>query len=157
MEPKTKKKKMSLSSKLETMCRALEAEGVVALDSEQVERIARHMPRSESDLSKLIPDGCVSAYGARILDITIHHERDQERFEDCIQELKAFLRGGMAGVARLRKVYTQILKGFAMENEKDEVLAACDLYVHAEDKKLRRKIPEISEEGEDFEWPHAIQ
>jgi len=125
------------------------------LDFDHIKIIARHMPRTEEELIKLIPESFVSAYGDKILNITLHHERDQDKFEDCIKEIGAFLRGGLPGMALLERVYTQILKGFGMEHEMEEVLDACRIYIHAEQNRLKRKRPVVAEE--EIEFQHASQ
>ena len=109
------------------------------LDFDSIKLITRHLPRTEEALRMLIPISFVTAYGERILEVTINHERDQDRFEDCVKEMDAFVRGGVPGMAVLDRVYKSILKQFGMEDEMEEVLDACKIYVHAERNCLKRR------------------
>ena len=147
----------SLLSKLRVMRRSLKSEvkPYMLIDFDHLKLVARHMPTTNDELVKLIPESFVSAYGEKILAVTTQHSRDKERFEDCVEEIKAFARGGLPGMARLELVYTQILKEFDMQDETEEILYACKLYIHPEQKCLKRKRPEISEELCEFQ--HASQ
>jgi hypothetical protein len=113
---------------------------------EHIKLIARHMPRTEEALRKLIPESFVTAYGGAILETTTAHERDQDKFEDCVAEINAFLRGGLPGMAALERVYKTIVKHFGMEDDMEDVLDACKLYVHAEQGCLRCRCVVATEE-----------
>ena len=143
----------SLSSKLRCLRRTLRSKvkPLMLMDFDNIKVIARHMPKTTEHLSSLIPASFVTAYGEKILEVTMQHERDQEKFEDCVQEINAFLRGGLPGMNRLDRVYMQILKHFDMENEIEEVLDACKIYVHPEQNRLKRKRFVEAEEEVDFQ------
>ncbi len=106
---------------------------------DEMKLISRHSPLTSADLSKLIPPSFVDAYGDRILEITASHGRDQALFEDCIMEIDAFTRGGLPGLDRLDKVYTNIIKHFKMEDEVEEIFEACGLFFDTDRNRLRRK------------------
>jgi hypothetical protein len=139
----------SLSSKLKILRRSLKSKfkPLQLMDFEHIKLIARHMPRTEEALRKLIPESFVAAYGNAILETTMAHERDQDKFEDCVTEIDAFLRGGLPGMAVLERVYKNIIKHFGMEDDTEDVLDACKLYVHTGQQCLRRKFVAVAEEG----------
>jgi hypothetical protein len=141
----------SLSSKLRDLRRSLKSKvkPFMLFDFDHLKLLARHMPRTGDEMCKLIPESFVAAYGDKILFVTINHERDQSQFEECVQEINAFLRGGLPGMAVLERVYTQILKHFEMETDMEEVMDACKIYVHAEQNRLKRKRPLLSDEERD--------
>jgi hypothetical protein len=138
-EPKKQYAMQSLSSKLKILRRGLKSKfrPLQLMGFEHIQLIARHMPRTEEALRKLIPESFVTAYGEAILETTIAHERDQDKFEDCIAEIDAFLRGGLPGMVALGRVYKNIIKHFGVEDDTEDVLDACRLYVHAEQGCLK--------------------
>ena len=75
---------------------------------------------------------------------------DQDKFEDCVAEIGAFLRGGLPGMAVLEKVYKNIIKHFGMARYTDKVLGACNLYVHSEQNRLKRKRSVKADEEMEF-------
>ena len=79
----------------------------------------------------------MASCGDEILKVNAVHTRDQDAFEDCVKEIGAFVRGGLPGMDRLNKVYTQIIKHFHMETDVEEILDACHLYMYQ--NRLRRK------------------
>lgn len=132
----------SLSSKLRDFRRNLRSKFKANLifDADHLKSIARHMPKNSAELSNLgVPIGVVDAYGDKILEITTQHPRDQEAFNDCVQEINAFTRGGDPGMECLKRVYTQIIKHFGMESEVEEVFEACDIYIDTGKNSLKRK------------------
>ena len=134
----------SLSSKLRDFRRTLRSKfkANLIIDTDHLKSIAKHMPKTSAELCNLgVPVEVVDAYGDKILEITAQHSRDQEAFNDCVQEIKAFTRGGDPGMECLKRVYTQIIKHFGMENETEEVFEACDIYIDTYTGKnsLKRK------------------
>jgi hypothetical protein len=129
----------SLSSKLRTLRRSLKSKlkPTTVIDSDHIKLIARHMPMTATELCNLIPASIVASCGDEILKVTVSHARDQDAFEDCVKEIGAFVRGGLPGMDRLNKVYTQIIKHFHMETDVEEIIDACQLYMHQ--NRLRRK------------------
>ena len=135
----------SLSSKLRDLRRSMKSKvaSYMLLDFESIKLIARQMPQTKEELNGLIPESMVSLYGDKILEVTTAHGRDMEQFDDCVREINAFIRGGLPGMYVLKRVYPQILKHFGMQDEMEEVLDACKLYVHPEKHILcRSKIDE---------------
>ena len=132
---------LSLSSKLRAFRRTLRPRFKQALifDSDHLKLISRHMPRTSAELNKYIPIEIVGAYGDKIIELVVEHGRDQDRFEDCILEINAFVRGGLPGMDRLDKVFPQILKHFEMEDDMEEIMEACNLYIAPPQNRLKRK------------------
>ena len=146
---------VSLSAKLRDLRRALRPKfnGVMLFDVDQLKLIARHMPRTDEALRALIPDRLVDAYGKQILGVTTDHTRDPVCFEECIKEIGAFTRGGLPGMDRLNRTYTQILKHFKLEDDMDDVLEACKLYMNPENRLSLRRM----RADDDEEQQHMIQ
>ena len=146
---------VSLSAKLRDLRRELRPKfnGGMLYDHDQLKLIARHMPMNDAALRALIPDKMVDAYGKQILGVTTEHTRDQECFEECVKEIGAFTRGGLPGMDRLRRVYTQILKHFKLEDDTDDVLEACKLYMNPENRLSLRRM----RADDDEEQQHMIQ
>ena len=142
----------SLSSKLRALRRTLKSKlkTVLIIDVDHIKLIARHMPRTTAELVVLIPSSFVSAYGDKILELTLDHGRDQDAFDECVIEIGSFVRGGLPGMDRLNKVYTQILKHYSMEDESEEILDACYLYVHPHQKRLVYKRESSDEPSDTF-------
>ena len=135
----------SLSSKLRDLRRSMKSKvaSYMLFDFESIKLIARQMPQTKEELNGLIPESMVSLYGDKILEVTMAHGRDTEKFDDCVSEINAFIRGGLPGMCVLERVYPQILKHFGMQDEMEEVLDACKIYIHPEKHILcRRKIDE---------------
>ena len=131
----------SLSSKLRVLRRTLRSKfkPTMVFDLDHLKLIARHMPKTSAELSTHIPSHMVTAYGDKILEVTIAHGRDQSRFEECVLEIRAFARGGLPGMDRLDKIYTQVLKHFEMEDETEEIFDACNLFYDINRNRLSRK------------------
>jgi hypothetical protein len=139
----------SLSSKLRELRKILKKnKSNPVFDNEQLIAVARHMPRDDASLARYLSQQQVEAYGDDVLQVTqAHTRRDQAKFEDCILEMGAFVRGGIPGMARLDSVYRNILKHFGVESDMEEVLEALKLYVHAGQNKIKRKDEEEEQQG----------
>lgn len=138
---------VSLSAKLRDLRRTLRPKfsGPVLFDLEQLKLIARHMPRTDEALRALIPSHLVDAYGKQILSVTTDHARDPVDFEECVKEIGAFARGGLPGMDCLNRVYTQILKHFKLEDDAEDVLEACKLYMNQETRLKRKRTDDEDE------------
>ena len=112
------------------------------------------MPMTNDDLSSLIPENVMSVCGERILEVTKGHGRDQDKFEDCVKEINAFLRGGLPGMVVLKRVYKNILKWFEMENDMEEVFDTCKIYIHSDTNQLKRK---RNTDDEEVDFQHTSQ
>jgi hypothetical protein len=91
---------MSLSSKLRDFRRTLKKanKNAQTFDDEQLRSIARHMPRDTESLGKYLSQAQIDAFGGDLLGVTREYtKRDQAKFEECIQEMGAFVRGGLPG------------------------------------------------------------
>ncbi len=140
----------SLSSKLRELRKTLKKKkNNPTFEDEQLIAVARHMPRDEDSLSRFLSLEQVSAFGDDVLQVTqAHTSRDQAKFEDCILEMGAFVRGGNPGMARLDSVYPRILKHFGVMIDMEEVLEALKLYVHTGQNKIKRKWVKDDDEEE---------
>ena len=142
----------SLSSKLRELRKTLKKKKVnPTFEDEQLISVARHMPRDEDALSRFLSLEQVAAYGDDVLSVTqAHTSRDQAKFEDCILEMGAFVRGGIPGMACLDPVYQRILQHFGVAIDMEEVLEALKLYVHTGQNKttIKRKWVKDDEEEE---------
>ena len=142
----------SLSSKLCELRKTLKKKKVnPTFEDEQLIAVARHMPRDEDALSRFLSLEQVAAYGDDVLSVTqAHASRDQAKFEDCILEMDAFVRGGIPGMACLDPVYHRILQHFGVAIDMEEVLEALKLYVHTGQNKttIKRKWVKDDEEEE---------
>ena len=96
-----------LSKKLHRFRYTLVNKQKMIFSADQVELVARYMPTDADALRTKcgLIDTQIKAYGEQLLGITRAHERDQEKFEDCVAEIKAFVRGGMTAMQILNKVY----------------------------------------------------
>ncbi len=74
------------------------------LQDEEFQKIARNRPRDVDSLGKLLSSDPIEAYGDRVLEITQAHKRDQTKFEECILERGAFVRGALPGMVCLIRV-----------------------------------------------------
>jgi hypothetical protein len=93
-------------------------------------KLAIHMPTTDSAVKSVLADSDKhKAHCKWILRITTAHERDQDKFNDCVGEMRAFVRGGRAAMEILCKVFRNIVMHYGMQNEMDLVLDACGLYV----------------------------
>jgi hypothetical protein len=138
----------SLSSKLRELRKILKKnKSNPVFDNEQLIAVARHMPRDDASLARYLSQQQVEAYGDDVLQVTqAHTRRDQAKFEDCILEMGAFVRGGIPGMARLDSVYPNIMRHFGVMSEMEEVLEALKLYVHTGQDKIKRKWVKDEEE-----------
>jgi hypothetical protein len=145
----------SLASKLKDLRKKLKptVKPCMLLTFENIRLIARYMPETKDELLKLIPESFVGLYGDRILDVTVAHERDRDKYDDCVKEIGAFVRGGLPGMEVLNRVYPQILKHFDMEDERDDMFDACKVSLCADQKTLKS----IAQAEEEFEFRHASQ
>ncbi len=142
---------MSLSSKLHGFRKELKRKKeAIVLQDEEIQAIARHMPRDADSLGKFLSSDQIEAFGDRVLEITQAHKRDQTKFEDCILEMGAFVRGGMPGMRCLNRVYTRILHHFRVGDDVDEVFSVLKLYVNHHRNTLERKGVDSDGEEEDF-------
>ena len=140
----------SLSSKLRELRKTLKKnKNNPTLEDEQLIAVARHMPRDEDSLARYLSVEQIGAFGDDVLQVTqAHTSRDQAKFEDCILEMGAFVRGGLPGMARLDFVYPRILKHFGVMIDMEEVMEALKLYVHTGQNKIKRKWVKDDEEEE---------
>ena len=147
---------VSLSAKLRALRRALRPKfsGAMVFDFDQLKLIARHMPRTDGALRRLLPAQMVDAYGNLILDVTAEHARDPECFEECVKEIDAFVRGGLPGMDRLNRVFPQLLKHFQLEDDAEDVLEACKLFA---DQQAHLKRKREDNNGDDDEPRHMSQ
>ena len=146
----------SLSSKLRELRKKLKKNikkgTVVVYEDEQLRAIARHMPRDVDSLKPFLSSAQMNTFGDDVLQITqTHTSRDQAKFEDCITEIGAFVRGGVPGMAKLDKVYPNILKHFNTTADMEEVFEALKLHVHPTQNKIKRKF--VKDEDEEEEGP----
>ncbi len=139
----------SLSSKLRELRKILKKnKSNPVFEKEQLIAVARHMPRDDASLARYLSQQQVEAYGDDVLQVTqAHTRRDQAKFEECILEMGAFVRGGIPGMARLDSVYPNIMRHFGVMGEMEEVLEALKLYVHAGQNKIKRKDEEEEQQG----------
>ena len=141
---------MSLSSKLRCFRKELKKKKEVhVLQDENIQAIARYMPRDVDSLKKILSPDQIGAYGDRVLEITQAHKRDQAKFEECILEMGAFVRGGMPGMRCLNRVYSRILQHFRVGDDMEDVFNVLKLYVNHHQNTLKRKGVEEEEEEED--------
>jgi len=131
----------SLTSKLIVLRRSLkrDVKPFMLLDFDHITSIATRMPKTTETLEALIPESFVAAYGDKIIEVVTTHERDEDRFDDCVKEIDAFVRGDQPGMMRLNQVYTQIIKHFEMETDMEDVFGACKIYHHTGRNCLIRK------------------
>ena len=102
-------------------------------------KLAIHMPTTDSAVKSVLADSDKhKAHGKWILRITAAHERDQDKFTDCVGEMRAFVRGGRAAMEMLYKVFRNIVTHYGVHKEMDLVLDACGLYVHSQGFGLKK-------------------
>ena len=112
----------------------------VLYNDEQLRSIARHMPRDVDTLRQYLSPEQMNAFGDDLLRITQQHVgRDQEKFEECILEIGAFVRGGLPGMSMLDGVYHRILRHYEVADDMEEVFEALKLYVHPTQNLIKRK------------------
>jgi len=140
---------MSLSSKLRSFRKDLKKKKV-GFDDEQLISVARNMPRDLESLGRFLSPEQISAFGDELLAITRAHTcRDQAKFEECLLEIGAFVRGGLPGMERLDRVYPRILKHYGVVNDMEEVFEALKLYVNPKLNKIKRKFVKDEEEEQE--------
>lgn len=100
--------------------------------------------RDMDSLALYLSSDQINAFGDDMLKLTLAHARDQEKFEDCILEIGAFVRGGLPGMERLDKVYHQIMRHYGVASDIGEVFDALNLHIYND--KIKRKKRE-QEEG----------
>lgn len=121
---------------------------ITLLSDEQLTSIARHMPRDADSLGKYLSPEQMDAFGEDLLAVTCGHtSRDQAKFEECLLEIDAFVRGGVPGMALLYRVYPTILKHYGVIDDAEEVLETLKLYMNAKENKLKRKWVKDEEEA----------
>lgn len=102
-------------------------------------KLAILMPRTDDGVRGVLADaGKHKAHGKWILRVTAAHERDQDKFNDCVGEMRAFVRGGRAAMEILYKVFHNIALHHGVHKEMDLVLDACNLYVHSQGLRLKK-------------------
>jgi hypothetical protein len=142
----------SLSSKLRDFRKGLRKGGKnkpgVVFDDDQLRSIARHMPKDPDSLGRFLLSAQMDAYGDDMLRIMQAHSRDQTKFEDCILEIGAFVRGGLPGMECLNKVYLQILEHFDVQVDMEEVFEELKLYVNLKRNRIMCKWAKDEEEDE---------
>lgn len=117
---------------------------------EQLVAIARYMPRDADSLGKILSSEQMDAFGNELLSLTCAHtSRDQAKFEDCLLEFGAFVRGGLPGMDVLNRVYPRILQHYGVADDMEEVFEALKLYVNLKQNKLKRKWVKEEEEGDE--------
>lgn len=110
------------------------------LEDPEIISLARHMPRTPADLEKVIE--CAEKreiHSAWVLEITQAHWRDQEKFNDCVSEMMAFVNGGMAAMNILKNVFRRIIAHYGMDGDTTSVLDACGLFWQPFEGTLKRK------------------
>jgi hypothetical protein len=139
---------MSLSSKLRDLRKKLRKSKLeFSFQDEELSSIGRRMPRDVDSLRKILSPEQVDAFGDDILTITQLHSRDQAKFDDCILEMGAFVRGGMPGMEFLDKVYLRILQHYEVGDDTDVVFEALGIFVNPKQNKIMRKWVEEGEDG----------
>ena len=147
----------SLSSKLRELRKTLKKSKMnPALSNEDISLVARNMPRDLECLVKYLSSEQVDAYGGGVLKITqAHTSRDQAKFEECILEMGAFVRGGLPGMHLLNSVYQRIMKHYGVWIDMEEVFEALKIYVHTGQNKIKRKDGEDDIPTIDFSPPSS--
>jgi hypothetical protein len=120
------------------------------LNDEQLISIARYMPRDAESLGKYLSPEQMDAFGEDLLAVTCGHtsSRDQAKFEECLLEIDAFVRGGVPGMALLNRVYPNILKHYCVTDDMEVILETLKLYMNVKENKLKRKWVKNDEENE---------
>ena len=119
---------MSLTVKLQRRCDSL--------STDQIKLIARRLPRDMDALETILSKEEISIMGESVLSITQKHERNQERFDECVRELRAFSSSGLYAMHLLNKVHPLILDYYGMQGEKWEVLSAAGVSIDFQTGKL---------------------
>jgi hypothetical protein len=122
-------------------------------EDEKLSTIGRIMPRDEDSLRQILSSEQADAFGDDILAITLLHSRDQAKFDDCILEMGAFVRGGLPGMELLDKVYPRIMQHYGVGDDKEVVLEVLKLFVHSGQNKIKRKKVEGEEDFYDEDQP----
>ena len=120
-----------------------------ALTMDDVQALARTMPRTVETLAKVINPKQVDAHKDWILGITTVHHRDQEQFDECAAELRAFAQGGGYAWHMLQGVFRNVIKHYGMADEMTTVLDACGAYFDPFQNKLKRKRSDAETAAED--------
>jgi hypothetical protein len=94
-----------------------------ALTADQLKCVVTHLPRDADRLREMAP-GMDEGDMEKVLAITRAHERNQERFAECVSHLRAYVRGGEYSMHLLNKLYGVIIAYFGMQDETWEVLIA---------------------------------
>lgn len=130
-----------LSRKLYRFRYTLANKQQLIFSKEQMDLVTRPMPMDTEDLRTKcgMIETQIKAYGDQLLGITKAHGRNQEKFEECVAEIRAFVRGDMIGMNLLNRVYKNIIKHYDMEPEMHDVLKAAGAYMDTETGKLKRR------------------
>ena len=132
----------SLYSKLKQQNQLkLKAGTPVMLEDADIGLIARVMPKTTEELQKLLSNEKMAEHESWILETTQSHTRDQNKFKDCVGEIRAFVRGGGAAMQILKKVHHNIIAHYGMDVEVATVLDACGLYWQPFEQVLKLKRP----------------
>ena len=113
----------------------LKLQSTHALTADQIKRVACNLPRDADPLREMAP-GLEDSDLDKILKITRAHERDQERFQECVSVLRAYAQGGNYGMHLLNKLHDVIIMHYEMQDEKWEVLTAAGTTLNFETGEL---------------------
>ena len=110
------------------------------LEEPEIISIARHMPRTAAELQKVLQ--CPEKreiHSAWVLETTQAHWRDQDKFNDCVSEIMAFVNGGTFAMTILKNVFRRIIAFYGMDGDTTSVLDACGLFWQPWEGTLKRK------------------
>jgi hypothetical protein len=111
--------------------------GCDSLSTDQIKRITRALPTQADGLAGILTESQLLTTSEDVLRITRAHERDQERFDECVLELRAFSSGGLYAMELLNNVYPNILTHYGMQGEKWEVLTAAGIGIDFKNGRLK--------------------
>ena len=101
----------------------LKLQSTRTLTADQLNRVVARLPRDADSLREMAP-GLDEGDVEKVLAITRAHERNQERFTECVSHLRAYVRGGEYSMHLLNTLYGVIIAYFGMQDETWEVLIA---------------------------------
>ena len=111
------------SSTLSSKSIGIKLQKTHTLTEDQLKCVVTYLPRDANHLREIVPDINESNV-EKVLAITRAHERNQERFTECVSHLRAYVRGGEYSMHLLNKLYGVIIAYFGMQDETWEVLIA---------------------------------
>lgn len=140
---------IALSKKLYHFRNSLARKQQLVFGTDQLDLICRHKPMDLDTLKTKckLSESQLKAYGKQLLAITTVHGRNQEQFEECIAEMRAFVNGGKPGLMLLNRVYKQIIAHYKAEAEMHDALKAAGVYTDMETGILKKR---ARKEEEDF-------